>query len=66
MAKINAMIKSLQDTLQAKTNEKEFLVNQIKDCEIQLDRAKKLTDGLQDENKRWNEEIKTLKLTLEL
>lgn len=41
--------------------EKEFLVKKITECEIKLDRAQKLTDGLSDEGKRWKVDVEILK-----
>jgi dynein heavy chain len=57
LASVIAKIKQLE----IKFNEcivcKEKLTQDIMQCEIKLDRAKKLTSGLVDEKKRWNEEI---------
>ena len=36
------------------------MTNQIKECEIKLERAQKLTDGLKDEKERWSRDIERL------
>lgn len=45
-----------------KVKEKENLINKIKECEIKLERAQKLTDGLKDEKTRWSNDIQTLSI----
>lgn len=37
------------------------LKNDIDECQLKLERAKKLMDLLQDENTRWGGEIENLK-----
>lgn len=37
--------------------EKEALTKKIEECEIKLERAKKLTDGLSEESVRWAHDI---------
>ncbi len=46
--------------------EKEELTMKMKDCEVQLERAKKLTDGLSDEKERWTNDIERLKGNLDM
>lgn len=38
----------------------ELLTSQIKECEVKLERAQKLTDGLKDEKERWSSDIERL------
>lgn len=40
--------------------QKEGLTRKIEECEIKLERAKKLTDGLSEESVRWAQDIKAL------
>jgi dynein heavy chain len=37
-----------------------MLTNKINECQLKLDRAQKLTEGLSDEKTRWSSDIKTL------
>jgi dynein heavy chain, axonemal len=39
---------------------KEELTKKILECEVKLDRAKKLTSGLSGEKQRWEQEVKRL------
>jgi len=43
-----------------KVAEKDRLTKDINDCEIKLERAQKLTDGLSDEKTRWARDIEIL------
>ena len=54
--KIEKLEKTYTDCIESK----EKLTNDIKQCEIKLDRAKKLTSGLSDEKERWTLEIERL------
>lgn len=57
----------LEKLLNEKEEELAGLKAKIKLCSDKLERAKKLTDLLSEENNRWNQEIKTLEeRTLEL
>ncbi len=66
LAHINAKIKELEEAAAAKMREKEELTMKMKDCEVQLERAKKLTDGLSDEKERWTNDIERLKGNLDM
>lgn len=46
-------IKNLQLKYTESITSKQKLTNDIKQCQIKLDRAKKLTSGLSDEKERW-------------
>ena len=37
-----------------------MLTNKINECQLKLDRAQKLTEGLSDEKTRWSSDIKSL------
>ena len=50
-------LKALEDLYNEKTNFKEDLFRKIKECNIRLERASKLTTLLEDERKRWLREI---------
>ncbi len=39
---------------------KEKLTAEINECQLKLDRAHKLTDGLSEEKERWAQDIKKL------
>lgn len=54
---INTKIRNLEDTLAEKSALKDDLTKKIKECEIKLDRAQKLTDGLKEEKERWSRDI---------
>jgi dynein heavy chain len=47
--KINHLEKVFNDCI----SKKEELSKKIEECQIKLDRAKKLTSGLSDEKERW-------------
>lgn len=54
--KINTLQKSYNDCI----TKKEELTKKISECEIKLDRAKKLTSGLSGEKDRWEIEVARL------
>ena len=56
ITKINNLEKTYNDCIESK----EKLTTDIKQCEVKLDRAKKLTSGLSDEKERWTLEIERL------
>ena len=60
LEKVNATIKRLEDMYDAKVAESEALAQEIKDCQIKLDRAHQLTSGLKDEGERWKRDVQTL------
>jgi len=57
---VNDKIAHLEATYRAKLAEKEKLENDIKMCELKLDRAQKLTGGLSDEKVRWGHDVGVL------
>ncbi len=54
--KINSLEKAFNDCIL----KKEELTKKILECEVKLDRAKKLTSGLSGEKDRWEKEVKRL------
>jgi dynein heavy chain len=46
--------------------QQEELRNKIQECELKLERAQKLTEGLSEEKTRWAIDIKTLVRKMEL
>ncbi|KAL4427402.1 hypothetical protein ABPG74_009674 [Tetrahymena malaccensis] len=60
LAKINAKIQHLEEMFSQKMKQKEELTRKIEECEIKLERAKKLTDGLSEESVRWAQDIQAL------
>ena len=59
---INRKIQQLQASFKAKQAEQEQLAKKIRECEVKLDRAQKLTEGLSDEKERWTKDIVTLSI----
>ena len=55
--KVNKKLKELQDLYDEKIAQMDNLKKQIDECNLKLERAKRLTDLLSDENERWQEEI---------
>jgi len=60
LEKVNARIRELERMFNEKIAEKEILTQKIKECEIKLERAQKLTEGLSDEKTRWARDIDIL------
>lgn len=60
LAKVNKKIRQLQAAFDEKIKLKEELTAKINECEIKLDRASKLTEGLSEEKTRWASDIKRL------
>ena len=58
---VNKKISDLQKLFNEKIALKETLIKDIESCRVKLTRAKKLTEGLSDEQKRWSEDVKRLK-----
>ena len=46
--------------------QQEELKNKIQECEIKLERAQKLTEGLSEERVRWGNDIKAFEKRMEL
>ena len=63
---ITKKLSELEALLNAKNDEKTQLKNKITNCELKLERAKKLIDLLSDENTRWNSEILKYQAQFEL
>ena len=59
--KIDEKLKRLGNMFKIKNDERNQLKLKIEGCNVKLDRARKLTSLLDDENKRWNVEIVRLK-----
>lgn len=57
---INNKIDMLTKKYNESMKEQEELRNKIQECEIKLERAQKLTEGLSDEKTRWAIDIKNL------
>lgn len=53
-------INTLEGTFNECINKKEELSKKILECQVKLDRAKKLTTGLSDEKERWTLEVERL------
>ncbi|CAD8156782.1 unnamed protein product [Paramecium pentaurelia] len=66
LEKVNAKIRELEEMYNQKILEKEDLQNKMKECEIKLERAQKLTEGLSEEKERWGRDIKSLQAKVEL
>ena len=66
LTKINDKIQELEDLFESKIAEKERLTKEINNCEIKLDRAQKLTEGLSDEKVRWGVEVDSLSSKFDL
>jgi dynein heavy chain len=60
LEKINAKIRSLQQQFDEKKKQQEDLTKKIRECEVKLERAQKLTEGLSDEKERWTRDIETM------
>jgi dynein heavy chain, axonemal len=59
---INGKIAELEQMFADKVAQKEKLTFDIMQCEIKLDRAQKLTEGLSDEKENWTKDIQMLSL----
>ena len=57
---INKKIKNLEDLYNEKITFKERLEADIKECELKLDMAQRLTTGLSEEQIRWKVDINEL------
>lgn len=58
--KVNQRIQDLENQFNEKIMQKEQLTSKINECQLKLDRAQKLTDGLSDEKVRWARDIETM------
>ena len=58
--KVNSKIQHLENQFNEKIQEKEALTSKINECQLKLDRAQKLTEGLSDEKVRWSSDIESL------
>lgn len=58
LERVNEKIRELEEMYNQKIIEKEELQNKMKECEIKLERAQKLTEGLSEEKERWGRDIK--------
>lgn len=54
---VNKKIQALEQTFQEKIRLKEQLTQEIETCKVKLSRAKKLTEGLSDQQKRWSLDV---------
>ncbi len=54
---VNRRLEQLQQSLDSAVSESEFLQKQVEECVIKMDRAKKLTGGLESERERWTRTI---------
>ena len=54
---INQKLDELENLFEVKNREKNLLKEKIEGCNVKLERAKKLTSLLDDENRRWMSEI---------
>ena len=63
---INNKIRELEALFEAKIIEKGELEKKMKECEIKLERAQKLTEGLSEEKERWGSDIERLQARIEL
>lgn len=61
LERVNNKIRELEDMFAEKVRSKEELSKKIKDCQIKLERAQKLTEGLSDEKERWAKDVALLK-----
>ena len=60
-------VAKLQQKMQEADEERQGVVAQATECQLKLDLAERLVNGLADENKRWNEsmnELESSKLTV--
>jgi dynein heavy chain len=57
---INAKIDLLTKKYAESMKQQEELKNKITECEVKLERAQKLTEGLSEEKIRWANDIKML------
>lgn len=58
--KVNQRIQHLENLFNEKIQQKEHLTQKINECQLKLDRAQKLTDGLSDEKVRWAHDIEVM------
>ena len=66
LERINNRIRELEELFEQKLIEKEELQKKMKECEIKLERAQKLTEGLSEEKERWGRDIERLQVRVEL
>jgi len=57
LEEINKKIRELEASYEEKMHQKQMLQEKISECELKLDRAQKLTDGLSEEKDRWSRDI---------
>lgn len=58
--KVNARIQDLENQFNEKIQQKEQLTSKINECQLKLDRAQKLTEGLSEEKIRWGNDIEIM------
>jgi dynein heavy chain len=58
--RINKRIQELEDMFNEKMRQKQELEDKIRECQVKLERAQKLTDGLSEEKERWAHDIEKL------
>ena len=66
LAEVRAMMQELQDQYEEKLETERQLTQKIQDCELKLERASKIIDGLAGEKVRWSETVTRLKAEGEL
>ena len=66
LAEVRAMMQELQDMYEEKLETERQLTQKISDCELKLERASKIIDGLAGEKVRWSETVTRLQKEGEL
>lgn len=66
LERINNKIRELEEMYDQKIIEKEELQSKMKECEVKLERAQKLTEGLSEEKERWGLDVQKLQAKVEL